>query len=99
MAKEPTNRFEPGPRVTLEGLTGRKNLLVKITLGVHALPGQSAYLLVPLDAVIEALVEFAAADTLDYVLANAFPNGDAVRLEMRRIVPKPKCPKCGTECA
>ncbi len=98
MSKEPAGRFEQAPKLSIDSLAGRKNGLVKIELDVGSLPGQTAYLLLPIDKVIEGLVGFAAADSLEYVLEDAFSNGDAVKLTLARVVPKPTCPKCGTEC-
>jgi len=98
MSKEPAGRFEPATKLSIDSLAGRKNGLVKIEVGVREMPGQTAYMLVPIETIIAGLIDFAAADSLEYVLEDAFSNGDAARLELHRIVPKPKCPKCGTEC-
>jgi hypothetical protein len=97
VSKEPAGRFEPATKASIESIAGRKNNLVPITIGDRDLPGQDAHILVPIERVIEGLVAFAAADSLEFELAGVFSNGDAARLEVTRVVPKHKCPKCGTE--
>jgi hypothetical protein len=95
--KETAGRFEPDTQASIETIAGRKNNLVPITIGDRDLPGQAAHVLVPIQHVIEGLVAFAAADSLEFELAGVFANGDAARLEITRVVPQHKCPKCGAE--
>ena len=99
MSDKPGRFDAPSPKLDIGSIAGRKNGLVKVELPLGGKKkNQAAYVLVPIESVIEGLVEFAEADSLEFVLDKAFSNGDAARLEIRRVVPKPKCPKCGTEC-
>jgi hypothetical protein len=67
----------------------------KITLRLSEPKNQEVILSIPIESLIQGLIDYAEGSELEYLLPDAFGNSDAVKLTMTRVAPRPRCTACG----